>query len=373
MRLRPCLMSRLASLAQLTACLRGEVPAAADWPPILVLAHRALVTAQLYEAIVQAGGAQRLPEDVRTFLGEVFERNRERNRRLSVQLSDALGALNGAGIEPILLKGAAVWASSGRGLEFNRILSDIDLLVEPSEVERALDVLDKAAFPCAARYHGKHVVAELGRPTDVGFIDLHQRPPGPRGITQIQNLDSVCTQISWFGRRARLPAPAIQILFTVLHDQFHDGDYWRGGFALRHLMDIAELSKAPQPVDWRLLDALCKTSLVRNALGTQLVAAERLVGAVVPPHLVRRNWVRFQHQRHVWQFMYPRLSLALSLVGVVSEWPNLSAHRALNQGGRRETLGAPAETAAMPGRFIRRTSSRIRRFRRLLSPRTGKL
>jgi hypothetical protein len=119
---------------------------------------------------------------------------------------------------------------------------------------------------------------------------------------------------------------------------------------------------------------LCKTSLVRNALGTQLVAAERLLGAVVPLHLARRNWVRFQHQRHIWQYMYPQLSAPLSLVGVVTEWPNLLAHRALNERARREAPGLETEAAgATRGRFMNRASSRIRRFRRFLSPRAGKL
>jgi hypothetical protein len=368
-------MSRLGSLAQLTACLRGEMPVAPDWPAIVALANRALVTPQLYGAIVQAGATQRLPEDVRTFLCEVFKRNRERNRRLSAQLTDALRALNDAGIEPILLKGAAVWATSGRGLEFDRILTDLDILVKPSEVEHALAAFDRAGFPCAARHHGLHAVAELGRATDVGFIDLHQRPPGPFGIAHVDNLDSFCTQISWSGTRAKAPAPAIQILFTVLHDQFHDGDYWRGGVVLRHLLDIAELSKIPQSVDWLLLHELCKTSLVRSALGTQLVAAERFLGAAVPASVTRRRWARFQHQRHIWQFMYPSLSVPLSLVAAITEWPGLLAHRALNEPLRRGAVGPRTEAprAVSVARLIRKASSRLRRLRRVLSPRPGKL
>jgi hypothetical protein len=171
-----------------------------------------------------------------------------------------------------------------------------------------------------------------------------------------------------------VPSPAIQILFMVLHDQFHDGDYWRGGLVLRHLMDIADLSRAPQSVDWGLLDELCKTSLVRNALGTQLVAAQRLFGAAVPPHLTRRRWVRFQHQRHIWQYMYPRLSAPLSLFGAATEWPNLLAHRALNERQRHEAPREETEAVrTTPLRPMRRASDRMKRFKRILSPRAGKL
>jgi hypothetical protein len=367
-------MSKLRSFAQLTSCLRGEVPAGADWPAIVALANRALVPAQLYTAIAEAGAVQQLPEDVRTFLCEVFKRNRERNRRLSLQLTDALRALNEAGIEPVLLKGAASWASSGRGLEFDRILTDLDILVKPSEVEQALDALQRAGFPCAARYRDKHVVAELGRPTDVGFIDLHQRPPGPLGVALLQNLESFCTQISWCGTRTKVPAPALQILFMVVHDQLHDGDYWRGGIVLRHLVDIAELSRAPHPVDWSLLDRLCETSLVRNVVDAQLVAAERLLGAAVPRYVTKRHWARFQHRRHMWQFKYPKLSLPLSVVGFVTEWPNLSAHRAWNEDERRTALDRNGDsTGTMRVRPIKRAWNRMKRLRRILTPRPGKL
>src|SRR5688572_32527646 len=109
-------MNRRRSLAQLTACLRGELPVTPDWRGILMMANRALVTAQLYEALARTGAVQNLPDDVHRFLLEVSQRNCERNRRLSRQLGEALQALNDAGIEPILLKGAAVWASSRCGL-----------------------------------------------------------------------------------------------------------------------------------------------------------------------------------------------------------------------------------------------------------------
>jgi len=368
-------MNRRRSLAQLITCLRGELPVTPDWRAILTMANRALVTAQLYEALARTGAVQSLPDNVHGFLREVSERNRERNRRLARQLGEALQALNNANIEPILLKGAAVWASSGCGLDFNRIFSDLDLLVNPMEVERALDALVESGFP-VLRYSGKgsHAVATLGRPTDVGVIDLHQRPPGPLGIAQIQDVDFLCTRISWFGGRARVPVPAIQILVLVLHDQFHDGDYWRGGFDLRHLIDIAELSRAPQPVDWLMLDALCKTSLVRNALGTQLLAVEQFLGAAMPPVFTGGRWVRFQHQRHMWQFAYPGFSASLAVVGIVSEWRNLRAHRTLNEIHWREALGLKTEAAGpMLGRAASNVLTRVRRLRRFFSPRVGKL
>src|SRR4029450_7192375 len=133
-------MNRQAALAQLSLCLQGQVPPQADWMAMLDLANRSLATAQLCAALMASGAADSLPDDVRVFLLDVQSRNRERNRRLVVQLHDALRALNAVGIEPVLLKGIALWA--GRPAEqFDRILADIDLLVRGPEVDRAIEAL----------------------------------------------------------------------------------------------------------------------------------------------------------------------------------------------------------------------------------------
>src|SRR5688572_6939671 len=228
-------MNRQTALTQLSMCFQGQVPPDADWMAMLDLANRSLATAQLCTAVMALSSAGALPDDVRVFLLDVQSRNRERNRRLIRQLKDALRALNAVGIEPVLLKGIALWANRPDQV-FDRILADIDLLVRGSEVDRAVGALRDAGFALTARYPGNdvHVVAELGRADDVGLIDLHQRPPGPPGLAEIDNLTAYCTPVSVDGLRAMRPLSAVQIFFLVLHDQLHDGDYWRGGFDLRH-------------------------------------------------------------------------------------------------------------------------------------------
>src|SRR5688572_4161193 len=118
----PLRKSRRAALEALRDALRGAPPADADWLEVLRLANDALVTPQVHAAALRSGALERLPAEVQTFTAEVFSRNRERNRRLFGQLVEAVGALNGAGIEPALLKGAAVWASLGRPEGFDRML-----------------------------------------------------------------------------------------------------------------------------------------------------------------------------------------------------------------------------------------------------------
>jgi hypothetical protein len=355
-------MSDRTALAQLATCLRGDLPVAPDWMALLVLANQALVTPRLCREMTRSGAIDRVPEDVRKFLLAVSQRNRERNRRLSVQLHDTLGALNDAGIEPVLLKGAALWASSRTDDQFDRVMRDIDLMVQPSESERAIEALEKIGLRCLVKYpedlEHMHAVAELGRPSDVGATDLHCRPPGPQNLAEIIDLDAHCTRVSLFGGNAKVPAPALQIFFLVLHDQFHDGNYWRGALDLRHLLDIQQLSAACHASDWSLIEQLCRTRLVRHALEVQLIAAERLVAAPVPANLTQRRWTRIHYRRHLAQFAHPRLRLPLAVIALLSETPNLPAYWSFNE--RR----GPAEKNSPKG--LPRLMHRARRLKDIL-------
>jgi hypothetical protein len=357
-------VSRLAALDAVTECLHGRCPEAPDWMAILELANRSLVTPQLESALRSGGAGDRLPEDLRVFLADVRRRNRERNRRLMDQLGAALVALNQAGIEPVLLKGAALWATMGFETPFDRILADVDVLVRPSSAAGAISALESADFRAATRYPGAqvHVVAELAREGDPGFLDLHQRPPGPPGFAEIPGLERHCRRIDWQGGTALVPPPAIQIFFLILHDQFHDGDYWHGAFDLRHLADIAALSHSD--VEWDLLDSLCQTALLRTATDVELIAAARVAGAEVPQRYCARTWPQLVYRRHLWQFAHPRWASTAALLALAAEWRTVAKHRRETREADHRVVGDELKPLS--------PALRIARIRRMLLPGANK-
>jgi hypothetical protein len=269
-------MDRRRTLRELAEGLRGAPPPGCDWTAVVDLANQSLTTPQLAAAV--AGAADPPPQSIAAFLDEVRRRNRERNSRLWRQLMDALEALNRRGVTPVALKGAALWLWSGGTTD--RLLSDLDLLVAPEEADLAIEALAAAGFQAGPRRAGPlvHVVSELGRPQDPGGLDLHQRPPGPPGLIDAAGLHARYRLMEVEGRTVRAPDPATQILHLVLHDQFHDGDFWRGGFDLRHSWDIAALAADLTGGDRAWMRQAAGTDLVRTALDAQLLSAERLSG-----------------------------------------------------------------------------------------------
>ena len=195
-----------------------------------------------------------------------------------------------------------------------------------------------------------HVAAELARPGDVGYLDLHQRPPGPPGLADNPSLGRRCSRVRIEGGWAHLPDPAAQILHLVLHDQFHDGGYWRGGFDLRHLLDIARLAPALSTSDRAWLDAACGGRLARAALEAQMFSAAALFGAAPPAssHAARtyRRW-RLQHA-------YPALRIPLAAAALALEWRDVAEHRTADRQWRMRVWGSPAVTPFAPFRRLER-------------------
>ncbi|AFL49691.1 hypothetical protein ABIE78_004537 [Sinorhizobium fredii] len=288
------------ALEALIAGLRGQLVVTADWQALIALANHTLLTPALFDSLTQSDQSDRLPKEVHQYLRFIYECNRERNLRLRKQLHEAVVALNQCGIVPVLLKGAVPLFLSSGGRVPNRIMTDLDLAVEPDTLEVARACLINLGY-AAVGFSGDG----MGRPLDVGLLEL--RP--------IQRIDREPAKLaSRCGVRARIPAPQSRALHWIMHDLVKEADYWRGRTDFRHLYDLALLAEEHEP-DWAVLRASLPDRHTRNAFDTQLLALSHFFGAKVPEECVRRPLVRFQHWRRVFPLYHPFLGIPLRLVG----------------------------------------------------------
>jgi hypothetical protein len=344
-------MTRARELSALAGALQGRLPKDGDWSGVLDLANRSLITPRL--ALSLAG--RPLPADVDDFLQDVLQRNRQRNGRLRAQLEGAVLQLNRSHITPVLLKGAAALLCDDGPRRDGRMLCDLDLLVRPDEVDEAIGALQAGGYAVLSRRpgHEVHAVAELMREGEAATIDLHQRPPGPPGMAEAPQLRRRCSTETFGGAVALLPSPTLQLFFLLLHDQFHDGDYWSGRLNLRHLLDVADLVNTAPGVDWPGLDSLVASPVVRNALDAMLIDAHWLTGVCVPAHRLRRLWPRAQHWRRLQQASRPAWMIPFALATALGEGANLAAHGRANRAGRRRVLGSEGPVGRPGGRLSR--------------------
>jgi hypothetical protein len=275
---------------------------------VISLANRTLTTPALQDLAEHF--SDEIPEEVRRYISEIFTRNLARNDRLTEQLTEALAALDAHRITPTLLKGSAMLATLSRAKMGRRLVTDLDLMVSPDEAGAALDCLQHLGYRIHAKTAdgGPKWYADLARPDAVGMIDLHQHPPGHRFFY------SAAGDVRHHCRlqgAAYIPSATYQALMLIIHDQFQDSDYWVGKIDRRHLLDLRDIANSPDGIDWNLLASLAPGKLARNAIETQLITLNLLLGVSVPDQMRRRMIPRLQYWRRRLQAHLPGLYHAM--------------------------------------------------------------
>ena len=257
-------------------------------------------------------------------MNELYRRNVIRNQRLIAQTAEAIAALNKANIQPTLLKGMASLATTGDCQIGTRIVSDLDILVSPNECDQSVHVLAQLGYKIIHHSEGDqaHGYVEVKRPQDVTHIDLHRHPPGfqffPVAAARIKDH---CRLVPYGPAFAYVPSPTYQALVLIIHDQLHDLDYWLGKIALRHLLDLRDLARSREGIDWHQLRSFFDNSVARNVLDTQLVTLSALLDVDVPLEVRKRLLPRLQFRRRLLQLRSPAMAESLLLLTLLMDFP----------------------------------------------------
>ena len=289
---------RLAGAPPDDAALRALLAGFTEWTALRALARRDGVSAAVRRRLRAAGAT--IPgaaADALAREGDVLDFHR---LQLERRLGEVLERLAGAGLRPVLLKGAGLGHTVYRR-PLDRPMRDLDLLLPPEEAERAAHLLLEAGWrpeaPAAATaYTGHQHLPPLREPgPGLAVVELHRDLFGaghPFGL----DADGVRA-------RARLvrtplgpvlvPAPEDQLLHAGLH--FAWAHELRWGF-WQLAADVAALSRhaptrgdpASAGVPWRGLAERAAAARAERGLFWALRLAEQLGGAPVPAPVLAR-------------------------------------------------------------------------------------
>ncbi|MFK4505734.1 nucleotidyltransferase family protein [Bradyrhizobium daqingense] len=304
------------ALISLCDCLRGAPPVDVDWMSVIGLANQTLTTPALIDFVDRYESV--LPEDLCGYVRQIYRRNVHRNERLVDQLEEAVVAMNGRGVTPVLLKGAATLAAAPRERRGVRLMSDLDIMVMPDEAEAAIAALREIGYGIhiQASRESRRWFVELIRSTDVGTIDLQQAAPGPAHFYRDPAL-SHCVTAALGRGSVRIPTPMDRALMLIIHDQFQDYGYWLGDLDLRHLVELRDLNSSVGGLDWEELSSRSSGELMKNAVETQLVALAQLLGVEIPHALRSRLIPRLQFVRQLTQARFPSSRVPLLAMTVL--------------------------------------------------------
>jgi hypothetical protein len=211
-----------------------------DWRTAIVVADRHLVLPALAACAADLGIVEALPLEIGEMLALVRSGNVRRSRALLAALEGTAVALNGIGIEPVLLKGAARLVDGLYPDPGWRLMADLDLLTPAGFAEGAWAALVAGGYAVVGGDRpGSRHLAGLRHPGTGAVVEIH-RDLSTEHLQRIPSMETISERTSpmVIGRgTARLPALVDQLVHLAMHEQLQHPRLIGGGLSLRGVLE----------------------------------------------------------------------------------------------------------------------------------------
>jgi hypothetical protein len=218
-------------------------------------------------------------------LRAVYQLNRRRNAALLAQVDEAIDALNGAGIAPLLLKGAAYLKLKIHGDPGARVAADIDLLVPVDAVDTARSALQSIGYGASPNcpWRTKHHLVPLVREDGAGPIELHVAAVAEGAQHVLPTADAWQHSVEHASGSFRVLSPSHMVLHRFVHDQIVDRYHALRTIALRSLLDLVALeAHYGSAIDWGGIQYVAQRAGCSSILKSYLYVARRAAGLAAP-------------------------------------------------------------------------------------------
>lgn len=235
---------------------------------------------------------------------------------------------------------------------------DLDVLVPPESMARAIAVLEDLGYDATTKYQPiQHAYAEFMRESDPGAVDLHIELIDAHYILPQEEIWDRAEVCEVDGVSFHLPSATDRILHNFLHAEIHHiGNYYRGSLKLQQAYDFTLLARhGSSEIDWTMIEDRMRRHRLETALQSYALAAATLFGLAWPLSSPASVAARFHFRRCIAQLCVPALESAMV------PWANLrgafASHR-MNAlyGEKREPLVAHQLHHAIG--FIRKSTAK---------------
>jgi hypothetical protein len=251
-----------------------------DWQRVVSYASAQFVLPAFAAALRDLELTEALDQELCAFLDAVHAANQERNSELRDELAAAVGVLNRADIEPVLLKGALRLVDELYPDLGWRMLRDLDLLVPQAMLAEAIRAFGEADYePCA-------LYDEVRRKEGACQIDLHSELFS--GSTQLRlltagNILNGARSLVLDHGRVRIPSVEDQLVHLIGHSLIRHRGHAMGKIGLRDLLEAAALVHwGHQSIDWPSVSARFAAAGYHRSLLAFLLALKEGAWCPVP-------------------------------------------------------------------------------------------
>lgn len=224
-----------------------------EWEKIVKLSSGHLVLPALFIQLQRAELLNELPDDLTEYMDFLTQQNRKRNKQIINQVQDISSVLNNSGINPIYLKGVANLLLPLYDDIAERMVGDIDFLVDESEMLRTVNLLIQEGYTPMAKYYPEMLRSLKHYPRLANYdypaaVEVHirvVRPPHDRkfSFSDInQNKQRIPGSLTMY-----VPSNRHLIIHNALNAQVNDKAYLWGNPMVRQMYDLLLLSNFEEP------------------------------------------------------------------------------------------------------------------------------
>jgi Uncharacterised nucleotidyltransferase len=227
-----------------------------------------------------------IPADAGIALSRTARVSEFKLRLLERRLIDSLAVLRAAGIDVVLLKGAALATSVYDSLA-DRPMGDIDLLIEPARAQEAHELMrasgwswDREYYPASAYEHHHHM-PPLSDERGSGLrLEIHTAllPEGHPFALDIGEFREAALPCARAEVLARLPDPNYHLLHVLLHFTW---SHWMKVGGWHTFRDLAALIRGGR-IDWERFLTLAVRARAATCAYWALRLARSLADVQVP-------------------------------------------------------------------------------------------
>lgn len=263
-----------------------------DWDKVVKLASDQLVLPLLYVKFRDSDLLDYLPDGLAQHLETVYDLNRKRNEQLIEQAHEIAQCLNGVGIRPIFIKGMANLLDGLYPDNGERMMLDIDFLVQNDEISQAAEALRAIGYNTytGTMYWDKSTkhYPRLTNPNRISDIEMHFNPASEEacvdyGYSHIRKDGMVRDTYI-------LPSIKDDLKINFLHAMFDNKGYWLKKSALREMYDAILFIRS---------DSFSEISLNQNQTRIYTIYLS-LISAVCGLSLLPKTESFFLQKRHIY-------------------------------------------------------------------------
>jgi hypothetical protein len=237
-----------------------------------------------------------VPQDVVTQLKFEYKQNFARNIVLSDRLAWLCRTFEGNDIPFVPIKGL-ILSDQTFPSEALRSLCDLDVLIQPENLNKAVEILTRNGLLLAE--NDSHFAVDLDKQRDIKFVgamkgfdyvlELHWKFKDTFLKLEQDVVWSNLVDYKWNGLKLRVFSPELTLIHLIHHLHYQ-------GFTLKILMDVAATLKSYQSLlDWEQVLRLANTFKMKWCVYLALKCASDLIDHPFPEGA---SGLKFEFQKH---------------------------------------------------------------------------